>query len=169
MKLLRTFGTGIAISTVATVATVQVPADAAPAAPNSDDVINGRIVSINGKYEMTVQDDRGFPDTVHLHQGTIINPTGLTLAPGMRVSIFGYNAGPYFEANEIDTPYHYVPRPVRVYYGPGWWYPGFPYGYGPSYALVVNNGTVVRQPFHPVHWAPEPFPPRVPHPYLGHR
>ena len=47
--------------------------------PNSDDVISGSIASLDDKYEITVRDDRGFVDDVRLHQGTIINPTGLTL------------------------------------------------------------------------------------------
>jgi hypothetical protein len=146
------------------------PSYAMPVTPNSDDVINGRIVSIDGKYEITVRDDRGFLDNVHLHQGTIINPTGLTLEPGIRVTIFGYNAGTWFEANEIDTPYHYLPRPIAVHYGPGWWYPGFPYGYGPSFNLVVHGGSVVRRPFHPlpVHVEPPHIPPAIHHPYVGH-
>ena len=57
---------------------------------------------------MYVRDVRGYVDNVTLHQGTIINPTGLTLAPGMVVSILGYNAGPFFAANEVDTPYTYT-------------------------------------------------------------
>jgi hypothetical protein len=151
-------------------AAAQTPSYARPASPNSDDVINGRIISINGKYDISVRDDRGFIDDVHLHQGTIINPTGLTLEPGMRVSIFGYNAGSWFEANEIDTPYHYIPRPVAVYYGPGWWYPGFPYGFGPSYSLIISGGTVRRVPFHraPEHGPLPHVPPEIRHPYVGH-
>ncbi len=39
-----------------------------------------------------------------LHQGTIINPTGLTLEPGMNVTIDGYADGSNFDAMEIDTP-----------------------------------------------------------------
>lgn len=79
---------------------------------------------------------------MRLHPGTIISPTGLTLAPGMVVSVLGYNAGSYFAANQIDTPYRYdagVPyyagHPWN-YYGPtvglsfyfgnaGWWHSGY--------------------------------------------
>lgn len=146
------------------------PSYAHPVSPNSDDVVTGRIEAVTSKYTITVRDDRGLIDDVHLHQGTIINPTGLTLEPGMRVTIFGYNAGAWFEANEIDTPYRYLPRPAPLYYGPGWWYPGFPYGYGPSFSLVVRGGTVVRRPFPHVVAAPppRPIPPAIPRPYAGH-
>jgi hypothetical protein len=106
-----------------------------------DESIHGRIYSINSTFNITVTDDNGFMDNVELHQGTVINPTGLTLAPGMEVTIAGYNGGPAFEANEIDTPYtYYGPQPVPVYYGSGWWYPGYSYGYGPSFLLDVVFG-----------------------------
>ena len=90
--------------------------------------IHGRIVSFDGDYALQVRDEQGYVDNVQLHQGTIINPTGLTLAPGMVVSILGYNAGPYLAANEIDTPY--------TYYGGVPWYGGHPWNYyGPSISL----------------------------------
>src|ERR1700722_16099134 len=57
-----------------------------------DGNIHGRIVDFDGGYNLTVRDDRGFLDNVELHDGTIINPTGLSLAPGMVVSILGYNS-----------------------------------------------------------------------------
>lgn len=118
-----------------------------------DETITGRIAGIDDTWHVTIADDRGFNDTVELHQGTIINPTGLTLAPGMSVTIDGYANGPVFEANEIDTPYTYSgPLPVPVYYGSGWWYPGYPYGYGPSFSLWFNFGHVYSRPF--VHTSP---------------
>lgn len=41
---------------------------------------------------------------VHLHQGTIINPTGTTLRPGMNVRIVGHpNGDGTFEADRIDV------------------------------------------------------------------
>jgi hypothetical protein len=103
--------------------------------------IHGRILSFDGAYSVAVKDEKGYVDNVQLHQGTIINPTGLTLAPGMIVSIMGYNAGSYFAANQIDTPYtfyagypYYAGHPW-TYYGPGvslgfffgnpgWWHGG---------------------------------------------
>ena len=46
--------------------------------------------------------DRG--THVALHPGTVINPTGITLRPGMRVQIFGFwRRDGSFEANEIDV------------------------------------------------------------------
>src|SRR2546423_4042241 len=64
-----------------------------------DALIRGRIVNFDGAYALSVRDERGFIDSVQLHEGTIINPTGLTLRDGMVVSIIGYNAGPYLAAN----------------------------------------------------------------------
>jgi hypothetical protein len=100
------------------------PSYAQPAAPAvaQDEQIQGRIISFDGAYSLTVQDDRGFVDNVQLHDGTIINPTGLTLQPGMVVSILGYNAGNFFAANEVDTPYSFY---AGVPYYAGWWHGGY--------------------------------------------
>ena len=90
--------------------------------------IHGRILAFDGAYDVQVKDEKGYVDHIQLHQGTIINPTGLTLAPGMVVSILGYNAGSFFAANEIDTPYTF-------YYGRPF-FGGHPYDYyGPSVSL----------------------------------
>src|SRR5471032_556388 len=80
------------------------PTYARPAS-NGEETIHGRISSFDGKYHLNVRDDRGFVDSVDMHQGTIINPTGLELQPGMTVTIVGYNRGRTFAANQIDTPY----------------------------------------------------------------
>lgn len=74
-------------------------------APTGDETIHGRIESIEGPYAIVVLDDRGFLDNVSLHAGTIINPRGLRLAPGMTVTIVGVNAGASLSAIEIDAPY----------------------------------------------------------------
>ena len=116
-----------------------------------EETIHGRIYSINATFNITITDDNGYMDNVDLHQGTIINPTGLTLAPGMEVTIVGYGNGSAFEAMEIDTPYAYAgPAPVSEYYGPGWWYPGYSYGYGPSFVLdfVFGGGGGYRYERH---------------------
>jgi len=42
---------------------------------------------------------------VHLHQGTIINPTGLTLHPGMYIRVFGFWADGNFQADRIGLIY----------------------------------------------------------------
>ena len=108
-----------------------------------DQQIQGSVASINGTWNITVADANGYADSVDLHQGTIINPTGLTLEPeAWSVTIDGYADGPNFDAMEIDTPYQYSgPAPVAVYYGPGSWYPGYAAGWGPSFSLVFNSGT----------------------------
>jgi hypothetical protein len=114
--------------------------DYAPA--GQDQQIQGTVGSINGTWNITVADANGYADSVDLHQGTIINPTGLTLEPGMNVTVDGYADGPNFDAMEIDTPYQYSgPAPVAVYYGPGAWYPGYAAGWGPSFSLVFNVGS----------------------------
>lgn len=103
--------------------------------------IHGTIYSINGTWNISVADANGYKDSVELQQGTIINPTGLTLEPGMNVTIDGFPNGSTFDAIEIDTPYQYQgPPPVAVYYGPGAWYPGYAFGYGPSFSLSFNLG-----------------------------
>ncbi len=108
---------------------------------STDETIHGRIASVDGTFRIALDDDRGFVDTIALHQGTIINPTGLTLAPGMSVTIEGYGGGSVFNANEIDTPYNYSGvLPTPVYYGPGYWAPGFGYGYGPSFSIAFIFG-----------------------------
>jgi len=127
---------------------------------SSDDAnIRGRVTAFDGGYNLAVRDEKGYIDNVRLHPGTIINPTGLTLAPGMVVSVLGYNAGGYFGANEIDTPYQYDDGYAYYgghpwdYYGPsvglgfyfggnsGWWHGGYFRG-GYSYnggARVYNS------------------------------
>jgi hypothetical protein len=104
------------------------PSYAQPEYGQADAQIRGRVTGFDGGYNLTVRDERGYIDNVQLHQGTIINPTGITLAPGMIVSILGFNEGPYFGANEIDTPYSYYSG-VPYYGGHPWYY------YGPSITL----------------------------------
>ena len=78
---------------------------------------------------MQLRDDRGYVDTVHLKQGTLIEPTGLRLSEGMSVTIYGEPQGRAFLATEIDTPYH---QSGYSYAGYGGWGPyyGYPYGFG---------------------------------------
>lgn len=152
-------------------ASAQVPSQTLPpyAQPTTEQTIHGRISAINGTFNISVRDDSGYVDSVELHRGTIINPTGLTLAVGMQVTILGYSAGAIFEANEIDTPYTYAgPPPPPFYYGPGWWYPGYVYGYGPAFGLNIHiNGghpAIYRGPFPHQHATVRPPYPR---PYVG--
>jgi hypothetical protein len=97
-------------------------------------VIQGRIASIPGKYTIEVNDNNGYVDNVSLHDGTIINPTGITLQPGFPVTIYGEPNGSTFEANQIDTPYRYV---AGYYPGPYWG--AYPY-YGPVVGLNFGFG-----------------------------
>jgi hypothetical protein len=155
-----------ALTLVAPVATLaqDVPSysQQGPASNGGEENLHGRIASFDGAYTLTVRDERGFIDNVQLHQGTIINPTGLTLEPGMVVSILGYNSGPYLAANEIDTPYTFyggVPwyaGHAWDYYGPtiglafffgnaGWWHGGwFHGGYGWNGGVRVYNNFSYR-------------------------
>jgi hypothetical protein len=113
-----------------------------PSTATTEEDVHGRVVGFDGAYNLTVRDERGFIDNVQLHDGTIINPTGLTLAPGMIVNILGYDAGDYLAANEIDTPYTFengdpcYDGHLWSYWGPsvdlafffgnvGWWHGGY--------------------------------------------
>ena len=132
-----------------------VMAQTTPTYAAQDQQIHGRVISFDGAYTLQVRDDQGYVDDVQLHQGTVINPTGITLAPGMVVSVDGYNAGSYFDANQIDTPYtfysgvpYYLGHPWN-YYGPtdslnfyfghtGWWHGAYP-----AAPVIVNRGAYV--------------------------
>jgi hypothetical protein len=124
------------ILSVPLVASAQVPSYADPGdngGGSGDAQIRGRILSFDGGYSVQVRDDKGYVDNVQLHPGTIINPTGITLAPGMVVSILGYNQGSSFAANEVDTPY--------TYYAGSPYYLGHPWNYyGPSVGLSFYFG-----------------------------
>jgi len=96
-------------------------------ATSADQAIHGRVTNFDGKYALQVRDEHGYTDRVELHDGTIINPTGLHLAAGMRVTVYGQPDGSRFVANEIDTPYqtaYAYPYAAYPYYG-------YPYYGGP--------------------------------------
>lgn len=124
------------ILSVPLVASAQVPSYADPGdngGGSGDAQIRGRILSFDGAYSVQVRDDKGYVDNVQLHPGTIINPTGITLSSGMVVSVLGYNQGPSFAANEVDTPY--------TYYGGTPYYLGHPWNYyGPTIGLSFFFG-----------------------------
>lgn len=123
----------VAVYPAAAFAQSTVPSYAQPLPPqpaSHDQRISGSVTSFDGKYALQVHDDRGYIDNVELHQGTIINPTGLTLVPGMRVTIYGFPRDHHFVANEIDTPYHYAPAYV---WGPPPPYWGFGFGWHRGY------------------------------------
>ena len=119
---------------------------AAPATPPSygraDESVKGRVASFDGAYSLQVRDDRGFIDNVQLHQGTVINPTGIRLTPGMAVTVYGVNRGPVFAANEIDTPYQsYGDYPAYMPYPYAYPYPYvYPYPYPFSLGIRIGPG-----------------------------
>lgn len=114
------------------------PSYARPSYGSDEETVRGRIASFDGAYTLQVRDDRGFIDNVRLQQGTVINPTGIRLAPGMSVTIYGVNSGAYLTANEIDTPYDaYGAVPMYpVYPYPVYAYP-YPYS---SFSLGIGFG-----------------------------
>ncbi len=58
------------------------------------------VVTYFNRFAMTVRvDGRQYP--VVLHQGTLIKPTGTTLAPSMLVNVEGYWSAGAFYANRI--------------------------------------------------------------------
>ena len=130
---------GAVLAAAALITPVLASAQSAPSyatAAGPSQQIQGTVAAIDGTWNITVADANGYDDSVALHQGTIINPTGLTLEPGMQVTIDGYPDGSNFDAMEIDTAYAYAgPAPVAVYYGPGDWYPGYAYGWSRRSAL----------------------------------
>jgi hypothetical protein len=144
--LSKVAGAATTLALAAAVATVPMAGLAASnyaASPGPS--IQGMIVSIPGKYSIEVQTPSGKVDDVSLHQGTIINPTGITLEPGFHVRIYGYPNNGTFLANEIDTPYHYFQQSyvAAPYWGPGWVAPywGAPYSVPVvPYVYVVRPG-----------------------------
>lgn len=138
------------------IAYAQVPSYAQPSNASGEETIRGRVASVSGHYDLALNDDRGFVDSVQLHSRTSIYPSGVTLAPGMSVTIVGYNRGKIFSANEIvasytssyddETDY----QPVYAYGAdPYWawnaapvyggWY-GFGWGYGGWYGGRYGRG-----------------------------
>jgi len=137
------------VRTVAQTTPVAAPPPAAPPSyARTDETIHGTVTSYDGSSSLQIHDDRGYIDNVQLHLGTVINPTGIRLTPGMDVTIHGVNAGPTFAASEIDTPYSpYGPIPIYpdgpyaypypVYAYP---YPVYAYPYGPAFSLGIHFG-----------------------------
>jgi hypothetical protein len=128
---LGTLALGAALA-VAAFPSVAAAADRPSYASPDEDTVHGRIVAIDDDFHISVRDDNGYVDHVQLHQGTIINPTGLSLHPGMVVTVLGFNHGPTLDANEIDTPYNVVPAYGYAYpaYYPHAYYPPIAIGLG---------------------------------------
>jgi hypothetical protein len=64
--------------------------------------IHGTIYELTGRTTLTIEDDRGFDDSVTLRAGALILPAGLALAPGQGVTILGHTDGKTFAADEVD-------------------------------------------------------------------
>ena len=85
-----------------------------PAPPyGHQDKITGTVSGFDGQWIVYMHDDRGYTDHISLHQGTIINPTGIKLLEGMKITIYGYANGSTFDANRVDVAY----SPYSPYYG----------------------------------------------------
>jgi len=119
---------------------------------NQAGTITGEIASVDGPFNIRVADDDGFLDEVQLHPGTVIIPAGLQFAVGMHITVEGYvDDDGLFQATQVDAEYPYAGEPPPpAYYGPGWWYPGFDYGYGPAFRLALDgsgSNDLVQRPF----------------------
>jgi hypothetical protein len=114
-----------------------------PSYAHREKTISGTIQNFNGAWWMYVRDRNGYVDTVSLHKGTVINPTGIQLQPGFHVRISGYSSGNVFVASVIDTPYRYA-QPNYGY--PGYAYPYYPYPY-PYYRPFYPGGLYYGYPW----------------------
>ncbi len=139
MAVLLAFG---AAAPVAAQPPGQVPSYARPA-PRGAETIHGTIASVIDAYHITVNDDRGFLDNVTLQRGTVIEPRGLRLEPGMVVTISGTNAGSSFVAMDIEAPGEFAAAQSYAAdaYGA---YPDYGY-YWPS-ALLDAGTSIIVQP-----------------------
>lgn len=142
VPILAAFVAGIALPAAAQQPDQQpLPSYARPSYAQTEQTIRGRVTTVNGMY-MEIADVNGYTDRVQLHQGTIINPTGIRLAPGMTVTIMGHANGSVFVANEIDTPYDQYGGPPGYVYGyPYPYYYPYPYPwYGPTFGIGIGFG-----------------------------
>ena len=100
----------------------QAPSYAQPPAPTyaHQGGIKGVVTGFDGQWIVYMHDDKGYTDHITLHQGTMINPTGIRLIEGMRVTVYGSADGPTYQADRIDV----ASSPYSPYYG----YGGNPYG-----------------------------------------
>ncbi|MHB8433815.1 MAG: hypothetical protein ACYC8W_10850 [Candidatus Tyrphobacter sp.] len=123
-----TFLAGVLALSLNGVAQAQ-PDEGTPSYAVHQQSIAGTIRSLDGQWIVYVRARNGDLDRVQLHQGTIITPTGLTLEPGMQVTVYGHPGDGVFVADDIETPYRYIPNryPAWQYPYPGW---GFNMGWG---------------------------------------
>jgi hypothetical protein len=113
-------------------------ADPTPSyATGGGETIHGTIVSITGKYTLALGDDRGYTDSVTMHDGTVITPNGISLETGQVVTITGHTDGKTFDADEIDTDGSepYDAGPAAAYYSGS-----YAAGIYPPYVVPLGNG-----------------------------
>src|SRR6202046_1677410 len=48
--------------------------------------VTGTVSAFDGQWIVYMHDDKGYTDHITLHQGTIINPTGIRLVEGMHIT-----------------------------------------------------------------------------------
>jgi hypothetical protein len=165
-------------SVVLAAALVLLPALAAaqdqlPSYATARETIEGAIASFDGKYALTLDDVRGFTDSVTLHPGTTVEPDGVSLMAGEFVRITGQADGKTFAADDVDadvsdpdaavyayaTPFY----PAFVYvqpYGVSAGYPRFP---GPAWLPPApRTGAPPPAPHPPAPRPPAPRPPHLP-------
>jgi hypothetical protein len=131
MKLLAALGAAVCVALPAVAGAQNGYPSYAVASQQS---IKGTITGFNGQYAVFVQDEKGYTDNVQMHDGTVINPTGIRLQEGMKVTIYGYPNGSVFQAYRIDTQY-----PANYGYQGGYGYGGYPNG-GYAYGGYPNGG-----------------------------
>ena len=136
---LNIFARGAALALAASILPTIASAQVIPNLPNiqwpwsnnggnygpSSSEISGTVSSFGG-YNMTLNGGQ----SVSLHQGTVINPTGTSIQPGMNVVVIGYQSGNTFNANEVD---------VNGSGNGGYYNNGYPNGYN-GYPNGYNNG-----------------------------
>lgn len=126
---------GCALITTSLVSATAVPSLARAIGPTSVDHLHGTVSSFDGRYDLHLLDRNGVSTDVRLHPGTVIRPRGLTLSPGMRVSVAGgFEAeGRAVDAKEIDAKAY---RTERVVVAPA---------YSPFLGASYGMGTPVRR------------------------
>jgi hypothetical protein len=140
---------------------------------NADVSLDGTIAAVDGPFELIVTLDDGTAYEVQLRPETIVTPAGLAFAVGTPVTIIGtFDDDGVFQARAITAGRAFAgPLPRAVRYGDGWWYPGYPYGYGPEYCVDYDGTQWVQRAF--VHSAPTiahvPMPGGAVPPFVPHR
>jgi hypothetical protein len=124
--------------------------------------LDGTIAAVNGPFDLIVTLDNGTSYEVQLRPQTILTPAGLAFDVGMPVTIVGtFDDDGVFQARTIGAGRAFAgPLPRAKYYGAGWWYPDYPYGYGPEYCVGYDGARWVQRAFE--HTAPaiaHPAPP----------